>query len=387
MSSRVERRVAMMLLVVLVVATGVAISGVADSPGDASVQRLTDDEELQQTTTANQTGPVSLENLTAPKQVIVGTNYTVSATLVNTGDDLVRSRVYYGIAGNVIASTSVRISPNAEMTVQFNVTENDTAGFPTGTFTHGVFTENESVTANVTLVEETETPTEPTPTTATETTTTATTIGTTTAETTPTTEITVATNATTTTAEQTTTEITERTTTTTTETNVTTTATTTTAETTTTGTTTETTTAATTTAQAARTANIVFKTQDTRGQNITVSSVTVPKGGFVVIHDSGIVEGEVVESIVGRSDYLDPGTHRNVTITLDERLNESQRFFTVVYRDTNDNREFDFVESNRRVDGPYTKIDSPEAVNAIALVEVVDDTANETATTTANQTG
>lgn len=156
-----DRRAVMAVLVavLLVVGTGVVTTGatVGATVSDDTVR-------VQETTTtaANQETDVSFENLSAPEQVRIGTNYTVSATIVNRGDEQVTNRFNYQIAGNVIAAELVNVSANATETIQFNVTGNDTAGFPTGTFTHGVFTEDAEITGNLTLVGETETPTETT---------------------------------------------------------------------------------------------------------------------------------------------------------------------------------------------------------------------------------
>jgi hypothetical protein len=152
--------------------------------------------------------------------------------------------------------------------------------------------------------------------------------------------------------------------------------------------TTTTTTSATTTANATttqaetRTASLTFERQGSNGSVVTAQSVTLPEGGFVVVHNTGVIEGEVVESIVGVSDHLSAGRHENVTVELDRPLNQSQRLVAVTYRDSNDNREFDFVSSNRTADGPYTKVDSREAVNGIAVVEITEGTTNGTANET-----
>lgn len=303
---------------------------------------------VQETTTATQEADLAFENLTAPERVRIGTNYTVSATIANSGDALVARQVSYRIAGNVIEAQMVDVPENGTETIQFNVTANDTAGFPAGTFTHGVFSGGVAATANLTLVEETTTETTATTTTTvTNETTTETT--TTTATTTETTQTTAAPTTVATTTEENTT---------TTEENATPTAETTTAE--------------------AETASITFEPQDSNGSTVTVQSVTLPEGGFVVVHDSDVIEGEAVDSILGRSSYLTPGLSENVTIELNESLDQSQRLVAITYRDSNDNQAFDFVESNQTEDGPYTKIDSREAVNGIAVVEVTDETANAT---------
>jgi len=57
-------------------------------------------------------------------------------------------------------------------------------------------------------------------------------------------------------------------------------------------------------------------------------------------------------------------------------LNESQRLVAVLYRDSDADREYDFVSSNRVRDGPYRMADSEEAVNEIAVVTVAEDEEN-----------
>lgn len=334
MAPRSERRrtAATLLVALLVVGTGVAVTGATTS--DAGTAPDTESAAEGTAAVQDQQENVSVRNLSAPDQVQTGTEFTVSATVVNPSNASVTNRVSYQIAGNLIEARLVNVSANDSETVRFDVAANATEGFPTGTFTHGVYTEGSNVTANLTLTapgeapEETTTP-EATTTTPEETTTTP--EGTTT---TP--------NETTTTPSETTATPEE------------------------------------TATPEAQTASLTFEDQTSNGSAVTVQSVTVPEGGFVVIHDNGVVEGEVVESILGQSDYLEPGTSENVTVELNQTLNQSQRLVAVVYRDSNDNQTFDFVTSNRRADGSYTKPDSREAVNSFAVIDVQEETGNET---------
>ncbi|WP_132058285.1 DUF7282 domain-containing protein [Halorussus amylolyticus] len=244
---------------------------------------------------------VSVQNMSAPSEVRLGTNYTVTAEVVNDADRMGMRRVSYRIAGNVVEVKSVLIPTDGTETVQFNVTENDTAGLPAGTHTHGVFAGNARATANLTLT----------------------------------------TGADTTTPEETTLE--------------------------------ETPTSEEAEEQNASVASVTFENQVSNGTTVTVESVTVPEGGFVLVHNETITDGVVLDSMLGESDFLDSGTHQNVTVRLDEPVNESQRLVAVVYRDSNDNAAYDFASSNRTVDGPYTNPDSSEAVNDIARITVESD--------------
>lgn len=306
-----KRRIATVIVAAfLVVGTGAVVTGQTDA-GDHTA--------FQETTTVGEDGSeVSIQSLSAPSEVQAGVNFTVSADMVNRGDTEAVRRVSYRIGGNVVESKFVQIPASETETITFNVTGANTTDFPSGTFTHGVFTDGAEATAELTITAPGETATA---------------------------------------AEETTVE--EETTVTTVE---------------------ETAEVTTTEADtAARTANITFENQSSNGTTVTVQSVTVPEGSFVVIHDYAVVEGEAIDSIVGTSDYLDAGTNQNVTVRLNESLDESQQLVAVVYRDSNDNQEFDFATSNRTVDGPYTRQGSQEAVNGIAVIDVTERTTNETA--------
>ena len=105
--------------------------------------------------------------------------------------------------------------------------------------------------------------------------------------------------------------------------------------------------------QAEGNTTITFGNQTSEGRNVTVQSVTLAEGGFVAIHTTELLNGSVLGSIVGSSTYLEPGEHENVTITLNESLDEEQTLIAIAYRDTNGNEEFDFVESRGQADGAY----------------------------------
>lgn len=101
-------------------------------------------------------------------------------------------------------------------------------------------------------------------------------------------------------------------------------------------------------------ANVTIDNQQSDGETIVISSVTMEKGGFVAIHDQSLLDGNVVGSVVGNSVYLSPGTHKNVTVTLARPINESQTLIAMPHMDTNSNQVYDFVIGNGSVDGPYT---------------------------------
>lgn len=105
----------------------------------------------------------------------------------------------------------------------------------------------------------------------------------------------------------------------------------------------------------AKQATIAFANQTTNGTNVTVANVTLPEGGFVGVHRPSYLppENKTQESMIGASEYLTPGVHRNVTIQLSTALEEDTPLLVSPYRDTNDNESFEYVSSNARNDTPY----------------------------------
>lgn len=99
---------------------------------------------------------------------------------------------------------------------------------------------------------------------------------------------------------------------------------------------------------------------------VVVDEVYLPYGGFVTIHDASVTEGAVFDSILGTSKYLEPGTHENVEVTLNEPVTESQTLVPMAHQDSNDNKVYDFVTSEGDADGPYT-VDGSAVVDTHAV--------------------
>ena len=93
--------------------------------------------------------------------------------------------------------------------------------------------------------------------------------------------------------------------------------------------------------------------QTTDGSTVTVDSATLSRGGFVTIHDGTLLEGEVIGSVRGTSDYLKAGSHSDVEVSLDDPYEEDGTAIAMAHRDTNGNQEYDFVDSEGESDGPY----------------------------------
>lgn len=121
-------------------------------------------------------------------------------------------------------------------------------------------------------------------------------------------------------------------------------------------------------------ASIDFPDQESAdGETVSVTSVYLPEGGFVVVHDSTDYAdagnfAEEAASIAGESDYLAPGFHNAVEITLDDPVADGTVLTAVTYQDTNDNETFDYVTSVGTADGPYERNGEPVADHGTVTV-------------------
>lgn len=116
-------------------------------------------------------------------------------------------------------------------------------------------------------------------------------------------------------------------------------------------------------------ASVTFENQASDGTSITVKSASLPEGGFIAIHDARLLEGQVLESVVGVSELLGAGEHQDIGVTLFEgvpgaefdqsALQETQVLIPMPHLNTNDNESYDFISSGGEDDGPYTKGGAP----------------------------
>ena len=121
-----------------------------------------------------------------------------------------------------------------------------------------------------------------------------------------------------------------------------------------------------------------FQNQASDGSSVTVQQATLPQGGFVAIHDATLLEGQVVESVVGVSEALDAGRHGDVDVDLytgvpgaqfdQDSLQDDQPLIAMPHMDTNGNGTYDFVESGGQEDGAYTE--EGQAVIDVGFVTV-----------------
>jgi flagellar protein FlaJ len=91
------------------------------------------------------------------------------------------------------------------------------------------------------------------------------------------------------------------------------------------------------------------------GDTMLVPSASMSDGGFIVAYEDGVNSTEI-----GRSAYLPPGTHEDVTIVLDRPIRENRTVTLVTHRDTDGDEVFRFegpyVPRLDQVDRPYPSI-------------------------------
>ena len=134
-------------------------------------------------------------------------------------------------------------------------------------------------------------------------------------------------------------------------------------------------------------ASIRFPDQRTDGVDVTIQSVTVPQGGFVVVHNQSYLRGgDPTETSIGYSQYLSAGTHRNVSITLLESIPHDQQLVAIPARDTDDNQSYDYIRTDGFQDVGYT--DGGEVVTDRASVTITGaaSTAEATSSVTVSDT-
>jgi len=117
---------------------------------------------------------------------------------------------------------------------------------------------------------------------------------------------------------------------------------------------------------AADTATVSISDQESDGSEVVVDSAQLSEGGFIAVH-AGNASGDVV----GNSEYLEAGSHEDVTITLDEPMDEDFTAVAMPHLDTNGNEAYDFPDA----DGPYTS--NGTAVTDSANVTIVEETQTE----------
>ncbi|MFY4812508.1 DUF7282 domain-containing protein [Haloarcula sp. AONF1] len=119
----------------------------------------------------------------------------------------------------------------------------------------------------------------------------------------------------------------------------------------------------------ADTATVNISDQESDGSEVVVDSAQLSSGGFIAIHEDS-ASGDVI----GNSEYLEPGTYNDLTVTLDEPMDENFTAVAMPHQDTNDNEAYDFPGD----DGPYTQNGSAVTDSANVTVTAEEPTETET---------
>ena len=115
-------------------------------------------------------------------------------------------------------------------------------------------------------------------------------------------------------------------------------------------------------APAETSASVVFEDQTSDGTTVTVANATLPDDGYVAIHDSSLLDGEVVGSVIGVSEYREAGTYENLNVTLfdvagaefnETALTENDTLIAMPHEETGTNTVYDFVATDGMEDGPF----------------------------------
>jgi len=103
------------------------------------------------------------------------------------------------------------------------------------------------------------------------------------------------------------------------------------------------------------------------GESVTLDSTTSSEGGFVVVR-----EGGVNGTVLGVSDYLEPGSQEDVTIQLRRPVADGTEIHITTHLDTNDNRVYDFQgpyrPSGTQTDRPYPTLSNEGAPGATITI-------------------
>lgn len=92
------------------------------------------------------------------------------------------------------------------------------------------------------------------------------------------------------------------------------------------------------------------------GDSLTVDGSFFPAGGgFVVLHDStSLADDGAIPSIVGSSEYVDPGVQNEIRVELDEAVSDTTTIGAMAHEDTDGDQQYDFETSVGAEDTPYT---------------------------------
>jgi flagellar protein FlaJ len=96
-------------------------------------------------------------------------------------------------------------------------------------------------------------------------------------------------------------------------------------------------------------ASMTVENPSVEGGSLTVDSASLSSGGFVVVHAQ-----DQNGTVLGTSRYLEPGSHTDVRIPLEEQPDDGVPLVLVAHQDTNENRQLDYdFQTGGGTDEPY----------------------------------
>lgn len=135
-------------------------------------------------------------------------------------------------------------------------------------------------------------------------------------------------------------------------------------------------------------ASATFENQRLENNTLTISRAYLPEGGFLTVHNQSYQQtGDPLTSTIGLSGYLPPGNHSNVQVrVLPQSLEQSQTVTLRVTMDTNDNQQYDYVQSGGFNDTGYSGNQS-DVVTETAQVQVPGSQSTASVTSTSEGAG
>jgi PKD repeat protein len=116
---------------------------------ELTVQNSTETDTATETVSVSPPSSFEVSDLTAPAQATPGTTIDVNATITNTGGAAGTQAVAFVFDGTTVANTTVELNASESTSVAFSPTVPDSPG----TYEHGVFTDDDNKTAQITVGE------------------------------------------------------------------------------------------------------------------------------------------------------------------------------------------------------------------------------------------
>jgi flagellar protein FlaJ len=103
------------------------------------------------------------------------------------------------------------------------------------------------------------------------------------------------------------------------------------------------------------------------GDSVTVDAATSSEGGFIVVR-----EGTVNGSVLGVSEYIEPGAQEDLTVQLRRSVADGAEVHITTHLDTNDNRVYDYQGPYRpagsQTDRPYPTLSNKGTPGAVITI-------------------